>query len=366
MSDLKYTDKRINVITGKLGLTESQAVYCIGKHKKYAIWIANQIKDFNIDINSIDDDNKIDRILDWKREAQEVNLNELNFKQALKIADKYFDSIFIKTSKSLKNKNVVLDCGQYKWVQLKTVEDCVEEGNAMGHCIGNSNHSQSISQDRSIAFSLRDKYNKPHLTLEAPFNKEHNKFGKIFEFKGSKNQTPNVEYVKYFIDLLKKYDFQGYTDSNLYKSLENSFELVNKINTINSEFFPFEIKLSLGLDCFGEQEIFINDISINVKDLKNINLPKGIMFYTNVSIQAEEINISDDIIIGGNLYLSASKISIGENVKIAGSLTILNVKNIEISDNIIVFGDILVKEDKARRKIKKSITCEGFVTLYNQ
>lgn len=359
MSELKYTDKRINVIVGKVGLTESQAVYCIGKHKKYAIWIANQIKDFNIDINSIDDDNKINRILDWKREAQEVNLNELNFKQALNMADKYFDSLFIKTSKSLKNKNVVLDCGKYKWVQLKTVEDCIEEGNAMGHCIGNTNHNQSISQERSVAFSLRDKYNKPHLTLEAPYDKINNQIGKIFEFKGTSNNTPNIEYSKYFVELLKKYNFSGYTDSNLQHSLKDSLTLIEQINKVNSEFFPFEVKLSLGLDCFGEQEIFIQQI--NIQNGKVINLPKGLMFYTNVIIKAETINVLDNILIGGSLNLEAENISIGESVKIAGNLIIKNATNLKVSNSIIVFGDIETKEEKIRRKLKKSIICEGVV-----
>lgn len=359
MSELKYTDKRINVIVGKLGLSEEQAIYCIGKHKKYAIWIANQIKDFNIDIHSVDGDNKINRILDWKREVQEVNLNELNFEQAIEMADNYFDSLFIKTSKSLSNKNVVLDCGEYKWVQLKTVEDCVEEGDSMGHCIGNDYHSNSISSKKSIAFSLRDKYNKPHLTLEAPFNKELNYIGKIFEFKGSKNQIPSTDYVKYFIELLKEYNFQGYTDSNLHRSLESSFELINQINTINSEFFPFEIKMELGLDCFGEQEIFINQI--NIRNGNIITIPKGIMFYASVYIKANEINILDNVLIGGSLNLDSSKISIGESVKIAGSLTVLNVKSIKVSDNVIVFGDI-VTEEKMIKKLKKSINCEGVVT----
>jgi hypothetical protein len=360
MSELKYTDNRINVIIEKIGLTEKQAVYCVGKHKKYAIWIANQIKNFNIDINSNDDDNKINRVIDWKREIQEINLNALNFEQALNMADNYFDSLFIKTSKSLKNKNVVLDCGKYKWVQLKTVQDCIEEGNAMGHCIGSTNHNQNISQERSVAFSLRDKYNKPHLTLEAPFNKEKNQIGKIFEFKGSRNQTPSVNYVKYFIDLLKKYNFEGYTDSNLHKSLEKSFELIKQINTINKEFFPFEIKLQLGLDCFGEQDIIIKQI--NIRNGKIINIPKGIMFYSNISIESEEINFLNDILIGGNLNLYASEIKIGENIKIAGSLNILKARNITISDNVIVFGDITTKEEKIMKKLKKSIICEGVLT----
>ncbi len=361
MSELKYTDKRIGVIVGKIGLSEEQAIYCIGKHKKYAIWIANQIKEFSLNIHSFEDDNKISTILDWKREVQEVNLNELNFKQAIKLANKYFDSLFIKTSKSLKNKNVVLDCGEYKWVQLKTVEDCVEEGNAMGHCIGNSNHAENISSERSISFSLRDKYNKPHLTLEAPFNKNLNTIGKIFEFKGSKNQTPSVDYVKHFVELMKKYQFEGYTDSNLHRSLQNAIDLIKEINSINSEFFSFEIKMEMGLNVFGEQEIFVNVINITNGEL--INIPKGIMFYTNVHIKAKEINICDDVLIGGNVHLDSGDIIIGESVKIAGDLKIKNVKNIKLSNNIIVFGDISTEKDVIRRKVKKSITCEGIVTI---
>ena len=361
MSELKYTDKRINVIVGKVGLSEEQAIYCIGKHKKYAIWIANQIKEFSLNIHSFADDNRINTILDWKRDAQEVNLNELNFKQAIKLANKYFDSLFIKTSKSLKNKNVVLDCGEYKWVQLKTVEDCEEEGCAMGHCIGNSYHAQNIYTEKSIAFSLRDKYNKPHLTLEAPFNKNLNTIGKIFEFKGSKNQTPSVDYVKHFVELMKKYQFEGYTDSNLHKSLESAFSLIKEINSINSDFFPFEIKMQLGLNVFGEQEIFIN--AINIQNGEVINIPKGIMFYTNVQIKAREINILDDVLIGGNVYLDSGDISIGESVKIAGDLKIKNGKNIKLSNNIIVFGDISTEKDVIRRKVKKSIICEGIVTI---
>jgi acetyltransferase-like isoleucine patch superfamily enzyme len=361
MSELKYTDKRINVIVGKVGLSEEQAIYCIGKHKKYAIWIANQIKDFSLDIDCFETDNKINRILDWKRDAQEVNLNELNFKQANKLADKYFDSLFIKTSKSLKNKNVVLDCGDYKWVQLKTVDDCVEEGNAMGHCIGGNGHSANISQEKSIAFSLRDKYNKPHLTLEARFDKKTNEIGKIFEFKGSSNQVPNLDYVKYFVELMKKYSFEGCADSSLYNSLNGAFGIVKEINSINSEFFPFEIKIEFGLNVFGENEIFINEI--NVKNGEVINIPKGMMFYTNVNITAKEINISDNNIIGGSLYLNSKKISIGESVKIAGNLKIENSKNIKTSNNIIVFGDVLVRTEVLRRNLKKSITCEGVVMI---
>ena len=40
----KYADKRMNIIVNKIGLTEKEAFFCVEKHKKYAIWLANQIK----------------------------------------------------------------------------------------------------------------------------------------------------------------------------------------------------------------------------------------------------------------------------------------------------------------------------------
>lgn len=364
MSVIKFTDKRVNIIVNKIGLTEEQANYCVKKHKKYAIWFANQIKDFNLDINSNDVDNEINRILTWKREVQEVNLNDLKFKEAIKLADKYFNSLFVKTSKSLKNKNVVLDCGDYKWVQLKTVDDCIEEGKAMGHCIGNDYHSKRIANKNSVSFSLRDKYNKPHLTLEALFNEEKNEFGNIFEFKGSQNQIPNIEYSKYFVKLLEKYNFKSYTDINLKNSLEKSFDVVKEINSINSSFFPIDVKVSMGLNCFGEYKVIID--KINIKSGNTINLPKGLKFYTNINIESKEIIISENILFGGNVFLSSDKISIGENVKIAGNLEIKRNKTLKtFKNNIIVFGDILVPNEKVEKKVKKSIICEGnIIPLY--
>ena len=48
-----YTDKRMNIIVNKIELTEEEALFCIEKHKKYAIWLANQIKEFQSKINAL-------------------------------------------------------------------------------------------------------------------------------------------------------------------------------------------------------------------------------------------------------------------------------------------------------------------------
>jgi len=113
---IQYQDKRMNIMVNKIGLSEEKALWCIDKSKKYAIWLANQMK--VRDLTKLE--NEVDTILDWKREVQEVNLNELNFAQAIKEAREYQNSLFVPNANGLQNKNVVLDIGEFKWVQLIT------------------------------------------------------------------------------------------------------------------------------------------------------------------------------------------------------------------------------------------------------
>lgn len=60
----------------------------------------------------------------------------------------------------------VLKCENgFQWVSLDTPEAKDYEGNAMGHCVG----SGSYDDNETTIFSLRDKNNLPHVTVE--FNK---------------------------------------------------------------------------------------------------------------------------------------------------------------------------------------------------
>jgi hypothetical protein len=352
MSNVRYKDKRFNTIVGKIKLSEEEAVYCMNKHKKYAIWIANQIKDFSLKIAQ--DDVSISRILDWKRDVQEVNLNNYNFKTALIEANEYFDSLFVKTSKSLENKNVVLDCGNYKWVQLVTYNDCIEEGKAMQNCIG-SHHASNISEGKTVAFSLRDKYNKPHLTLEAKLDKEKKEIGNVFEFKGVSNKVPKKKYLKYFVELLKKYKFKSVSDYTFMVSIKTAFDLAKEINNINNTFFDVNTKLSIGLDAFGAYEVHLNDV--NSGNDKEIKINNNVKFYTSVKIKSKVIIIEDDVLFGGDLYLEGEKIIFGNNIKVAGSLSV-NSKNVTNKNKIKVFGDVFYKE-KYKTKLGNMTSCQG-------
>lgn len=316
-------------MVNKIRLPEEVAEWCLSKSKKYCLWIANQIGDTNCYrlnwfLNTQTENqkqqkiyfsNEVDIILDWKREVQNINLNDYSFSKALKEANKFHKSLFVPNENGLKNTSVVLDCGEFKWVQLNTTQDCKEEGSTMGHCIGNSSHSQRITSGVSIAFSLRDKYNRPHLTIEA-----YSKDKRIFEFKGHSNCVPKPEYLDYFVELNKKYYFSEITDSTK-SAFENNINAVQEISNANSNFFTFDFQLKLGLLPFEIGESYID--TLNITTQKSIEIPNNVSFYSSISIATKkEVTLGENLLIGGNLTLQVvpSKLKIKDNIGVGGNL----------------------------------------------
>jgi hypothetical protein len=332
MKENIYTDKKMNILVNKVGLSKDIAQKCYNKSKKYCVWIGNQVLKSPDIINK---ENDIDLVLDWKKEIQDINLNSINFKTALKLAKDYQKSLFVPNVNGLKNTNVVLDCGDYKWVQLITKADCKEEGSTMGHCIGNNGHNTRISNGNSVAFSLRDKFNRPHITIEADI--KDNKIGNIFEFKGTANGVPKVEYSKYFIQLLEKYSFKGVSDSQFFSSIQNSLSLIEEIDEINKGFLPFDFKLKFGISPFREGEFYLDELLVSSDN--KVSIPKNTSFYSNLTLNFDkEIILEGDILIGGNLIITSKKIIIGENIKVGGNVFISSSKPVENKENIISFG----------------------------
>lgn len=322
----------MNIMVNKIGLDEKLANLCYQKSKKYSVWLANQvIKNKEVIFRH----NDIDLILDWKKERQDINLNEITFIDALKQAQEFQKSLFVPNSNGLKNTNVILDCGEYKWVQLLTKADCTEEGNVMGHCIGGSSHNTRISNGNSVAFSLRDKYNKPHITLEAYVKNEE--IGNIFEFKGTANGVPKTEYTKYFIDLLKKYKFKGCNDYTFRESIERSFDVAKQIDEINNNFLPFDFKLKIGLQPFTEGDIYANVLEFNSDE--KIVLPKNLSFYSDLKLEfTKEVKLEGDIKVGGDLTIKSKKVILGDNIQVGGNLIIHSGNKLKDKDTYMAFG----------------------------
>lgn len=357
-SGTMFKDKRMNIMVNKVGLTEEQANWCTSIHKKYSIWIANQIKE-NPDLQRREGDFRM--ILDWKKDEQQLNLNDYTFETALATAREAHGMVFKENNNSLKNKNIVLDCGDYKWVQLVTSADCVEEGNAMGHCIGGHGHAQSIEQKRSYAFSLRDEYNRPHLTLEASA-----KDGRIFEFKGRSNGVPALNYVECYVALAQKYaDILGtVTDSSFTRALQQSIELAQRINMANSRAIPQQMKIQLGLNMFNEGENFMQSLFAgygNNKALKTFVVPKELSVYGNLSVESNKIEIKNGIKVGGSVVLSGVSVIIGENFLIGGNLDMSTCTLKKIPKGLKVCGDIIfsIGMKKYEKELREKVVLGG-------
>ena len=84
MKENLYTDKKMNILINKIGLSNENAQFCYDKSKKYSVWLGNQVLKYP---NIIKDDkinNDIELVLDWKKEIQDINLKEFDFFSALK------------------------------------------------------------------------------------------------------------------------------------------------------------------------------------------------------------------------------------------------------------------------------------------
>jgi len=350
-----FKDKRLNIIVNKIGLSEQDANWCISIHKKYCVWIANQIK-ANFDLKRREGD--INLILDWKKEEQELNLNDYTFDEALQLARVAHGMNFKENNNSLKNKNIVLDLGTYKWVQLLTQEDCKEEGSAMGHCIGGNGHASSISRGNSFAFSLRDEFNRPHLTLEA--NKSN---GTVFEFKGRNNAVPKLQYIECYVELSQKFaDLLGQvTDCTFSQGLRKDVLLAKRMNLANKRTFDERMKLELGLNMFEKGELFMQSINVGNK-LKTFELPEEIKVYGNLIVSiGGKIIIPKDIVIGGSVALRGKSVTIGNDVKVGGNLEIADCVLSKIPKGLMVCGDLILPKslEKKEKEIRESIIFGG-------
>lgn len=77
-------------------------------------------------------------------------------------------------------------------MRLVASEECGEEGELMGHCVGG--YSSQVARGDIFILSLRDQNNRPHATIEARPD------GEIVQIQGKQNEEPIDEYKKLIAD----------------------------------------------------------------------------------------------------------------------------------------------------------------------
>ncbi len=153
----------------------------------------------------------LDKIIDWFNEipATDPTLNRIDrisFDQALKSATELYTFANENPMHRMKGgKKVFREYSDgFRWVQLTDPRELEVEGESMGHCVKNQNYQDELQDGESDFFSLRDKQNNPHITVQAERASgvggavQHN----IRQMKGRQNAKPIDKYQPYLADFV--------------------------------------------------------------------------------------------------------------------------------------------------------------------
>lgn len=80
---------------------------------------------------------------------------------------------------------------RFRWVKLHTALHFERESRLMNHCVGNGHYYGLYQQGQFTYYSLRDRFNKPHVTIEV------NAQGQVCQCKGRGNAKPIAEYQRH-------------------------------------------------------------------------------------------------------------------------------------------------------------------------
>lgn len=248
----------------------------------------------------------IDHIIDWLRsddakrhrkrlfrlsvpDAYKLSIKwteKLN-KKFKKIEEKHKDSEGIEESLSLENG--------FSIVKLISEFSYKKEGAEMRHCVGGHNYFENKN---ITIYSLRDKNNKSHCTIE--FKEEEKKVNQI---KGPANSEVKKKYHKYIHEFLNVLDYK--------------------------EIYLYDLE-NIGVYNFGGYLYKEEDKEIN--SLKDINIDGS-----RIKKPFNKIKVAGDLTI----INSAGVQIIADTIEIHGDLIIENIHQVlRLCNNLIVYGDL--------------------------
>lgn len=155
------------------------------RHHKYDTWIAKVVKDHlqelrknkkPLNLKILDKELEFQNILDWMVE-ENVNAFDYNFQEALIEQEKWHQEIAAKMQiekieiPQLDPSRIIYRCkNQEYFFYMLEARELKYEGAGMGNCVGGLGYQKKVKNNSAIIVSLRDKENKPHVTIEILLN----------------------------------------------------------------------------------------------------------------------------------------------------------------------------------------------------
>jgi hypothetical protein len=147
-------------------------------------------------------DDEVEHIIDWLVMTDKKKCRKLSFKDAKRLADEWsLQQQKIKTEKEDdSDTETLIDFKDgFLFKKLLTKKAFKNEGSLMSHCLGGYNPD---NKDVDI-FSLRDKKNKPHCTIEVRKNNKE-----VVQIKGKGNGSIHPDYINYVLTFFEKINFK--------------------------------------------------------------------------------------------------------------------------------------------------------------
>lgn len=214
------------------------------------------------------------------------------------------------------------------------------EGELMNHCVGD--YCSAVSKGGVKIYSLRDAWNKPHVTLEVRPN------GTLQQAKGNSNKAIKVDYVPYVIDFLRRMHI--------------------KVRDADPELLRSGI-LFTGKDYIDIRSMppnyFIGG-SLTLEDLNfPIHFPRGLTI-TSLRVNATPVTFDQGLTVDGLLWLSdidrvelpanttvynlritdVRSVSIQPGFHAEGIVRIVNAGSVELPPNMWVEEDLILRSSR--------------------
>jgi hypothetical protein len=191
------------------------------KHK-YDVWISKEVKKNK---NLVDNVLEIRLIVDWASETS-ADIFQFDFESALQAQADWHEEM--RRKYQIENMNIPeIDenrvvfrfSDKEHFLYLLNEKDLKHEGAIMGHCVGGNGYKSKVKNKFSLIFSIRDKNNMPHVTIEVDV-----KSRRVSQKYGKGNKAPIDKYmIMYGEYALYASDFKNIKDKEVLKFLNIDF-----------------------------------------------------------------------------------------------------------------------------------------------
>ncbi|MFA5025425.1 MAG: PcfJ domain-containing protein [Candidatus Shapirobacteria bacterium] len=285
---------------------------------------------------------QVNHIRDFFRANPNINISRMSFQEALRQTDVWVEKMNRKeVEEDLAGLKIVRKYPDgFQWVKVVSPQALGREGKLMKHCVGS--YCDQVSSGRSIIYSLRDKKNEPHCTVEA-------RSDSIEQIKGKANSAVDDKYINYVKDFVKN-PVEG-----------NKYDYVRDIQNIgmfeiDGKYFDDVNDLPKGFKVKG-------DLILNTSKLKT--LPEGLNVSGNLVVDYTNLeSLPKKLVVGG--YLDASRTPIEtlpKDIKVKSFIDVEFSAISSLPDNFKTNASLFLSRCKNLKTLPKNLKVGGVLGL---